>query len=92
MSGDQIFVGSVTILLSIATLLAALGYLPGADKLGVASKVHRRYGARGVRLFYWGATVLLLALAVAILRDARPSFAVPDSDRNELSADGASSP
>ncbi|WP_417739565.1 hypothetical protein [Rosistilla oblonga] len=86
MTADQIFVGSIAIVLSIVTTIAALGYLPAAFELGLAKRIQQRYGQRGAARFYWLVSALLFALGLVILCDVRPSFAVPEAEREQMIA------
>ncbi|WP_145092713.1 hypothetical protein [Rosistilla carotiformis] len=90
MPRDQIFVGSTTIVLSIVTFVAALGLWPAAYELTLAKKLRQRFGERGARGFYLALSLVMLVLGVAILCGVRPSFAIPESDRSERSADVSS--
>lgn len=76
MPGDQILVGSVSIALSIAALVAASGRWTTAFQLGLVKKIYQRYGNRGAQLFYLALAILLIALGLIIFFDLRPAYAL----------------
>ena len=77
MPNDQIFVGSVTIVLSIASFFAALGNSQAPYNMSLAARIEKRFGKPAARSFYAILGIVLAVLATMILSGFRPSFATP---------------
>ncbi|MEZ6089489.1 MAG: hypothetical protein R3C05_15965 [Pirellulaceae bacterium] len=76
MPNDQVFVASITVFLSIASFVAAVGDSTAPYKMRVAALIQQRFGKRAARVFYAILAVILLAMAAVIYSDVRPGFAI----------------
>ena len=74
MTGDQLLVGIITIMLAAGAFAAALGPWNWPYRFKLPNVIASRYGKHAARTFYIVAGVGLMLLGFAILSGIRPSY------------------
>ncbi len=77
MSHDETLVGSIALIVAIASIAIAVGPWNGPYQLGTISAVSRRFGKPVARGVWVAIAVASLTAGLAILSGFRPSYAMP---------------
>lgn len=76
MESNDILVGSITVLLSLAALAVAIGPWTSPYDLRIPKALRDRFGLATARFFFVVVCLVLAAIAVAIFLGIRPAYAV----------------